>query len=184
MESAFIWVKELWEFFLFLLPTYHHHECTDVCVSITWGRFIRERKPGIFFYWEPITQIYHRAANVQTHVTDPLARRTADEKQVTTRVMLRYKIISGVKALIETDDVEASINDEALAVLARVVATSKLNDLSDQAAVGRKLTTRLRTQLDPYGVELIAAHLTDAATASILHHLGRVPVIAESEDEE
>ena len=172
MENAFTWLSELWQFVVGLLPHFHRHELTDICVTITWGRFVKVRTPGVFLYWPPITAVYYRPANIQTHISSPLTLLTSDRESISVRAMVRFTIEDAVKAMIDTDDVESAIEDESEAALAEFVTSRTLDELlGARRKVNTSLTTQVRTQLRRYGVKVDRAQLTDSGTSMTLHHI-------------
>jgi regulator of protease activity HflC (stomatin/prohibitin superfamily) len=166
-----------------------HLECTDIGETIKRGSRVKVLTPGIHWYWPIWTTFYCRPANVQTATLPTQALTTLDGKVVVVGGMVRYEFSrerSDVRqALIETDDVEGSLEDEALAIFCDFVTTRNLSEIQEKRTeTNRSLTGRLATRLSNYGVRTLRAQLTDFSPCFTLNHVGlQKRQVAEKEEE-
>lgn len=177
--SVLSWLDALIRWLCDFVPRVWHLECTDIAVYITRGTRIRILAPGLHVYWPFWTSMYHRAATTQTVNLPTQALITHDNRQVVAGGMVRYCFArddeSVTKALVETDDVESALTDDAMAVFCAFITSKTLRELQgERAKVNRSLTGKLSTQLATYGVEVMRAQLTDFSPCITLNHVGRV----------
>lgn len=170
ITSAIQWVGKLF-------PRMTHLECTDIGVFIKRGHRVRVLYPGIHWYWPVWTSFYCRPANTQTAALPTQALTTLDGKVVVVGGMVRYEFLRGKRdvqrALVEVDDVESSLEDEALAVFCAFITSKNLIELQEKRTeVNRSLTGRLQTRLKSYGVDILLAQLTDFSPCLTLNHVG------------
>jgi regulator of protease activity HflC (stomatin/prohibitin superfamily) len=171
------WLGELARWLSRFFPRVWHLECTDIGVFITRGRNIRVLDPGIWWFWPYWTTIYCRPANVQTVVIPKQSLITSDNQIVVAGGMLRYVFERDPenikKALVDTEDVEAAIIDEAMGIFCAFVTSQALEKLrDDRTSINRSLTGRLGTALALYGVRILRAQLTDFSPCLTLNHVG------------
>ena len=176
VESA-NWITSAIQWIGKLFPRMTHLECTDIGVTIKRGSRVRVLSPGIHWYWPIWTAFYCRPANVQTATLPTQALTTLDGKVVVVGGMVRYEFSREDnhvrQALVETDDVEGSLEDEALAIFCDFVTTKNLSDIQEKRIeTNRSLTGRLTTRLSNYGVSVIRAQLTDFSPCFTLNHVG------------
>lgn len=182
------WISEAIQWVGKLFPRMTHLECTDIGVMITRGTKIRVLAPGIWWYWPIWTSFYRRPANIQTATLPTQALTTLDGKVVVVGGMVRYffsRLDDHVRqALVETDDVEGSLEDEALAIFCDFVTTKNLSEMQEKRSeTNRSLTGRLTTRLANYGVKVIRAQLTDFSPCFTLNHVGlQKRQVAEEEE--
>lgn len=183
------WLGELIRCVGRLFPRLSHLECTDIGVLIKRGVRVKVLSPGLWVYWPVWTSFYFRPANVQTADLPTQALTTFDHKVVVVGGMLRYEFDRSKeavqKALVGTDDVEAALIDEALAVFCAHITSLPLEKLQqERTAVNRSLTGKLSTALSAYGVKVLRAQLTDFSPCLTLNHVGASPRKLYSEFEE
>ena len=174
------WIGELARWLGQFFPRLRHLECTDIGVFIKRGIRVRVLSPGIHLFWPVWTSFYCRPANIQTADLPTQALTTLDHKVVVVGGMLRYEFDRSkeavYKALVGTDDVEAALIDEALAVFCAHITSLPLEKLQqERTAVNRSLTGKLSTALSTYGVKVLRAQLTDFSPCMTLNHVGVLP---------
>ncbi|MCP4900018.1 MAG: SPFH domain-containing protein [bacterium] len=189
MTSALTWFGEMMQTAGKLLPRIRHLECTDIGVCIKRGRRVKVLKPGIHIFWPIWTSFYCRPGNVQTADLPPQSLTTLDYKVVAVGGMLRYEFNrhpdAVTKALINTDDVEGAIIDEAMAVFCAFITSKPMVELTEERVkTNRSLTGKLTTRLAEYGVRVLRAQLTDFSPCITLNHVGIPKHIHEEEYEE
>lgn len=178
MGTAFGWLADLLGTFGSLIPQYHHLECVDIGVSITRGSRVKILKPGIIWYWPFWTSIYYSPANVQTVSLPTQALLTRDEKRVVAGGMVRYTLVDAEKALVDTDDVDQAIVDEALAVICEYITSKTVGDIQkNRTQTNTELTRSVRKGLNQYGVQTGRAQLTDFSPCITLNHVGMPPTV-------
>ncbi len=171
------WIGELAKWLSRFFPRIIHLECTDIGLFVTRGAKVRVLNPGVWIFWPLWTTLYRRPANIQTVVLPTQSLLTEDAKVVVAGGMIRYRFDrtpdSVKQSLIDTEDVEAAITDEAIGVFCAYITSQPLGKLKDdRAAVNRSLTTRLGTALSLYGVCVLRAQLTDFSPCLTLNHVG------------
>jgi regulator of protease activity HflC (stomatin/prohibitin superfamily) len=186
MTGALTWLGELLQAAGRIVPRILHLECTDIGVFIKRGSRVSVLKPGIHVYWPIWTSWYCRPGNVQTADLPTQALVTLDHKVVVVGGMIRYEFDRDpeavVKALVDTDDVEAAIVDEAMAVFCSFITSKPMLELKDERTkTNRSLTGKLATQLATYGVRVLRAQLTDFSPCVTLNHIG-LPKRAEYDE--
>lgn len=177
LAASASWITEAIQWVGKLFPRMTHLECTDIGVTIKRGAAVRVLAPGIHWYWPIWTSFYCRPANTQTATLSTQALTTLDGKVVVVGGMVRYEFSRAEDdvrlALVETDDVEGSLEDEALAIFCDFVTTKNLSEIQEQRAkTNSSLTGRLATRLANYGVKVIRAQLTDFSPCFTLNHVG------------
>jgi regulator of protease activity HflC (stomatin/prohibitin superfamily) len=183
MEAAFAWIGELMSWVGAFIPTWVHVECWETAVLVKRGRKVRELEPGVTWYWSYWSTVHRRAANRQTKLVRSQELETRDGKQVAAGCMVRYNIEDGVKALIETDDVEGAIDDETMAALCEFVTQQELEEIRKlRGTANTKLTSKTRSALKQYGVYVERTQLTVFTTGRTLIHVGHVPAQVSDED--
>lgn len=91
--------------------------------------------------------------------------------------MLRYEFDRSPeavkKALVDTEDVECALIDEALAIFCAFVTDKPFLELQgERFRINRSLTGKLATQLATYGVNVLRAQLTDFSPCTTLNLVG------------
>ena len=175
--TALGWLAETFGMFGSLVPQYHHLLCTDIGVSITRGDKIKVLEPGLIWYWPFWTDIYHRAANIQTVRVPPQSTLTKDGRSVVARGMVRYSMSrepEDVKlAIINVDEVDSAIIDETLAVICDSITERTFEEIqNNRKSMNTKITLAVRARLKNYGVNTERAQLTDFCTCRPIHHIG------------
>jgi len=172
--TAFGWMGELFGAFGSLIPQRHHNEVMNIAVSITRGDVVKVLKYGITWYWPWWTEVYSRAANLQTKRIPAQTLTTRDGKRVTAGGVVRYHIDCGDKdailsAMVETDDVDRAIVDEALAVFCEFVTSNSFDSMCGiRKDINTRITLRVRAELKRYGVYVDRAQLTNLSTCTTI----------------
>jgi regulator of protease activity HflC (stomatin/prohibitin superfamily) len=171
------WLGEAARYVGRFFPRLRHLECTDIGVCIKRGTMVKILEPGLHCFWPIWTSFYCRPANIQTCIVPPKSLTTLDSKVVVAGAMLRYEFQRSEKAvqkaLIDTNDVEGALVDEATAILCAFVTSKPIDEIRmERAKVNRSLTGKLATQLAQYGVEVLRAQLTDFSPSLTLNHVG------------
>ncbi len=175
--DALNWIGEAIQWVGRFIPRIRHLECTDIGVCIKRGTRIYVLSPGIHCFWPLWTAFYCRPANIQTANLPTQALITLDQKIVVVGGMIRYQFnrsSEAVKlALVETEDVECALIDEALAIFCAFITERSFEELrQERTKVNRSLTGKLATQLATYGVNVMRAQLTDFSPCLTLNHIG------------
>jgi regulator of protease activity HflC (stomatin/prohibitin superfamily) len=129
------------------------------------------------WFWPLWTAFYCRPGNIQTANLPTQALTTQDHKIVVVGGMIRYEFNRSLEAvrqaLVDTDDVEAALIDEALAVFCQFITSSTMVELQqERTKANRSLTGKLATRLAAYGVNVLRAQLTDFSPCVTLNHVG------------
>ena len=189
MFTEMTWAGELARWIGRLFPRIRHLECTDIGVIIKRGSTVKVLEPGLIFFWPIWSAFYCRPGNIQTACLPTQAITTNDGKIVVVGGMLRYKFNRSPeavqKALVDTDDVEGALEDEAMGVFCAYITSLPMAKLQEErATVNRSLTGRLATVLASYGVDVLRAQLTDFSPCFTLNHVGLKRTKEESVYEE
>lgn len=167
------------------IPTCEHVECWEAAVAVKRGKKKKALSPGIWWYWPYWTTIHKRPANRQTRAVRAQQLLTKDQKAVAAGCMVRFYLNNPVAALVETEDVESSIDDEMMAVLCEFITQRELAEIQvDRVKVNTALTKKARSQLKDYGVYVERAQLTDFVPGQALIHIGLPQVIEIGKQEE
>ena len=173
------WLAELMELIGSFIPQCYHHTKLEIAVSITRGKKIRVRKPGIIWYLPFWTTLYHREANVQTMEINAKGLLSKDGCRIQASAIIRYHFNIDnpeniIKALIETDDVESAIEDEISSVLCKVLTECSTKEMqTDRKKINSRLTQSVKKTLQiQYGVEIDRFQLADYSTCDIIYLTG------------
>ncbi len=183
MDAAFAWIGELMSWVGSFIPTWVHVECWEVSVAVKRGDRVKALGPGVHWYWPYWTTVHRRAANRQTKLVRSQELLTKDNVAIAAGCMVRYRIGDGVKALVETDDVEGAIDDETMAALCAFVTQSNLADIQKtRSSANTQLTNKTREALKRYGVEVERTQLTVFTRGTTLIHVGHLPMQRDEDD--
>lgn len=167
MEGAFSWLGSIMESLGHLFPRIKHVEKNQVCVIFTRGK-AKAYGPGLHLYWPVWSRPVVCPATRQTMTLSTQTLTTSDGKSVTARAQVVIVISDPILALVETSSIEEAVVDMAMSGIKAVISKTKLCDLvSNSRAVDTAITLRVRSELRPFGVEVVRCFLSDFAAARV-----------------
>lgn len=177
----FDWLSHLIEWFGSLIPRVGICRATHAGVKFRRGKVVVPIKPGIYFYWPIVTEVSLLPTARRTINLESQTLTTKDNDCVTVSVVVIYRIVHIVKALVDTEDIEDTIGDVALRGTVRAITERRFNDiranLSDE--VKKEITRSCRSALNPFGVKVLDCNIIDFAKTStyrIVGHGGSIPI--------
>ena len=118
--------------------------------------------PGLHFYWpvwSEVTLINVTRDTTQLHYQSLV---TKDECGVTISVTIVHSIQDAVVAVAEVADLKGTISDVCAAAVKRIITDRDWNELKeDQPRIDRMLTRRCKRMLEPYGVAVESAYISE-----------------------
>lgn len=174
METAFAWVGRLVEWFAAFVPRWKVIRSTHGGVKFRRGGQTIEVKPGICWYWPAFTELEVIPVARQTHNLPTQSLTTKDGKRIVVGGVVVYSIKDVVKAIAESWDVSATINDITMTAITHVITKHDFAYLQDNIAeaVQLALTKETRKKLDVYGVRVYRTAITDFSQAVIIRNIG------------
>lgn len=169
-------------------PRLHIVHATHNAVKFVAGRAPRRCLPGMHWYW-PITTTIEDVPIVRDSV-DTEAQVLCDERgdAFVVSATFEYRVNHPVIAVAGSADWEKVLVDVSGAAIADVVATRRLTvaGLRTEIAagtLGSRLEARTRELLEPYGIEITSATITEFAPCRVLKHFGSPLAVEEEEDD-
>ncbi|MHC4225591.1 MAG: SPFH domain-containing protein [Planctomycetota bacterium] len=172
MESAFQWINDLARWFARLVPRWKVITESQGGVAFVrgWARII---KPGIFWWWPAWTEIHVQEVVRQTLNLPPQSMMTRDRKDMAVSGIVVYEIADPLTAFVKVHDLDAAIQDMALASIKSVLWGRTLNEIYDHAGeLDQLLCAECRAKLSGWGVKIHSIFLSDLSNAMVVRHLG------------
>lgn len=140
-----------------------HVDATQGCVMLTLGR-AKQIRPGFRFYWPPIQRPIVHPIKRDTLKLAPQTLPCEGDKPVgiTISVTVVYTIADVMKALVETYDFTATVTDRAQACVIESCVGKPIDMLvRKHQHINSSLTKKIRKALEPYGVSVEHAFMSD-----------------------
>lgn len=170
MAEAFAWIGQIFEWIGQFFPHLKIVPTTAAAIKFIRGSKVVPLGPGWHWYW-PFTTMF---------VEYPVARQavdlraqtivTRDDKTIVVGGLIVFEIVDIERCLAHTYDPEDTIKDISLSAIHDVVCQYTWEDLKEAQRNGKlnkKLREEVRRGLQPYGVRLIKATLTDLAICRV-----------------
>lgn len=136
---------------------------------------VRELKPGIYWYIPAIHNVETLPTRRQT-IAFSQRLTTKDGYTVQVKAVVIYRIDDVLKALVDTHDVEDTIEEAALKATVQPVCSRPfdrvLEDLTENNAIRNELAAGVRSVLRPFGVTIEDAFLSDFTETTVFSHDG------------
>lgn len=165
MESALAWIGQIADSLLSLFPKWEIVRANEAGVKFVRGKKAKLITPGLCPYWPAVTVIETTSTAQKTINLESQTLTTKDGKTVTISLVLVYRIVDAMKAILGVDDVDESASEVALKASVRVVTKNNFKDLLDNLSgtVETQLRNECRKLLEPMGAEVLAAGATEFA---------------------
>lgn len=131
-----------------------------------WKPYVVALGPGITWWWPLFSQVETMPVNRQVLKLEAHDVLTLDGKPVKFRGTISYTISSIMRAMVQTWEVESSIDDEAEAAFCSFISSKRLDELTGRPReeVNDELTKVVAEQMKVYGVRTVRAKLSSLAT--------------------
>lgn len=167
MESL-SWLSDLIYTISYIFPRLTLVDATHEGVLFTRGNATAV-KPGLVWYWPVWSEIMTYPVKRQTIDLFTQTLVTQDRHQIIVATSVVFEITDIYKALVDTYDLEDTIRDTAQGAVKNVIMTQSFNSLHDNSEeIDETLTEQIKSDLEPYGIEVIKAFLTDFSDTLVL----------------
>lgn len=184
MGAAFGWIGELIEWFADLFPRFTIVRKTHGGVAFVAGKYIREVKPGLYWWWPAITELEVYPVKFQTLDLPTQTLTTSDNKSVIAGAVVGYVVKDIKTALTEQWDLADTIGDLCAGAVSDFVTEKEFNWINSNRAVAKRHLTKALTEvLSEYGVGVRYARLTDFAQCRVISMIGGSTAVLEEDDE-
>lgn len=168
MDAAFSWLSDLIRFFGKLIPKFEIIKSTHQGVAFVRGKTIKKINPGIFIYWPFWTEIMTYPVVRQSINLPSQNLTTKDDLAVSASAICIYKVHNIIAALAEQWDLNETIRDLAMAAVRDSVCSLTFKEISEHRKnIDDTLTKKCKDILDPYGVAILSASLTDFTKTTV-----------------
>lgn len=188
MSIGLDWINDVAGWIGDLIPDWSLLDPTEGGVKFSFGGRIKVLKPGhIYWYWPAISKV----------VTMPIKRdtisfnqrlTTADEVTITINTVIVYEIEDVIKALVETNDFEDTIEEVSQKLTIQPVMSRTYEairtDMADSNEMRNELTRAARSLLSSYGVRVLDTYVSDFTETKVLSHEGDGLALSLEDDDE
>ena len=146
---------------LFDICTIHRYH---VGVLFYDGEYIETLPPGIYAFWKKTKAALVTEVDMRELMFDITGQEimTADKVSLRLNAGINYRIVDAAKCLISITDAQQAIYKEVQLILREVVGTRELDlFLTDKDGVASETTTKLRSRVTDWGIELISIGIRD-----------------------
>jgi regulator of protease activity HflC (stomatin/prohibitin superfamily) len=173
MDSAFAWIGQIATWFGNFVPTWTLVRATDGAVKFLPGGRTEVLDPGIHWYWPVTTEIEKVAVVRQVLDTQPQTIMTQDHEPVYVAGLVVYVIDDLHKYMVENFDASANLDDIVqTAIRKTIVNRDFLTIQAARADVDNRLTSDVQKALEPFGITVEAARITDFSKARVTNMVG------------
>lgn len=171
MNEAFAWLGQVVEWIGRFVPRWEVLDLTQGAVKFVGGKKAVPLGPGIHWYWPVMTKLFIYPTARQADDLRSQTMVTTDDKVIVVGGMIVYEVEDIEKLLAHTYHASQAVKDLSLTVIHDVCCQMSWEELKQGQRKGT-LDTRLRNAakeaLEPYGVRVIKAMLTDLAPAEVI----------------
>ncbi len=174
MENAFAWLGDLIHWIGKLIPRLLIIEATHAGLAFVRGRNKVPLHPGLHVYWPIWTHVHTYPTARQTVNLPTQTLMTQDDKRVIVGGIVVYEIHDIVAALGSIFDLDDTIRDISLAAIKTVIVShTTIYIRENYELIDTKLTEELSSKLEPFGVTVVNAYLSDFSTCLVLRMVGQ-----------
>lgn len=155
------WLQDLIEKILSFVPRVHKLEPFQAGIRTTWGRYIGELYPGVYFYWPLIQTIWWVSTAPQVVDLKNQSCRTIDGHDIVISGAVQYKVVSARKHILNVHDSEKSLTTLALGVLCEYFNTRTLEQCKEIIVIKKELKKALNNAAAGWGVRIEEVFVTD-----------------------
>lgn len=169
----FGWIADFIDLIISVVPRFIKVRATHRGVKWPFCRKPVEMKPGLRFVWPLFDEYEIIVVARQTDDLPPQTLTLNDGTTVAVAGLTIYKVEDVVAAYGERNwDVTSTIKDLSMAAIAEVVTKLTKDDLKDIAKINARITRRVRTWAEEYGVRIERCRLVEVSVARTIRHLG------------
>lgn len=138
-------------------------------VVFRFGRYPKLLKPGVRWVWPALDEYEIVPVERQTNNLPGQRLVTKDGRTILVSGIVVYSVVDVVALLTHTWDYEQTLVDHALAAVKDAVTRRSLAELSNKPrAVDRRVTARLQSDLEPFGICVLRVTLSDMAPCLVV----------------
>lgn len=170
MGEALAWVGQIVEWIGQFIPRWTVVPTTSAGVKFVGGSRIVSFGAGIQWWWPARTILMTHPIARQAVVLRPQTLTTRDDRVVAVGCVLAYTVEDIELLLTQTYNPDETVEEIALGIANRVVATKTWAELQEAHIAGRldlELRREARAALRPYGVRVRKTTLTDLAPCRV-----------------
>jgi len=172
MDAAFSWLGEFVRWLAAWVPRIGICRATHGGVKFVRGRHVKPIEPGLFLYWPAVTEVNVIPTARQTINPPPQTLTTKDDVAVLVNLAIVVEVTGVVRALGRTWDVDDTVMQIGGSVLTGHVARRTWAELRDGIADTAELAEEAGKLLQPYGVKVLQARVTDFARCDVVRVVG------------
>ena len=191
MDIGLGWLSDFIRWVAQIFPRGLHVDATQEGVMLTLGK-AKRIGPGFKLYWPPIQRPMVHPVKRDTIDLDPQTLPCGINKPIgiTISVTVVYTISDIMKALVETYNFAATIKDCAQGAVIEACVNKSIDELAAKhQRINSALKRKMKKALEPYGVEVEDAFMSDFHLTNMHRVHGGMTVLpisdhAELEEEE
>lgn len=150
------WLMSVWED-IWIFKTIQQYE---LGVKLTFGKFNKVLEPGLHFKWSVCEQILTHNSKDDTILLPSQKLTTKDEKTVTVRGMIIYKIDNIREFLLNCNNAQQVISDVAIGIIAENIIQSNYEETVN-IKIMNEISKQVRRDCKKWGVHIEYVKLTD-----------------------
>ena len=171
MGAAFGWVGEIMAWVWDLIPRFLVCRTTHAGVAWVAGKHVRVIRPGLFWYWPPITESELIPVVRQTLDWPSQTLTTRDEVPVAISAIIQYEVVDVRLALTSQYDLDDTLQDMCKAAVRDFVSAHDFNQIllsgDGMKVPDNRLFREVEANLGPYGVKVLRVEITDYAKTRV-----------------
>ena len=137
-------------------------------VILRWGKLQRLLLPGFHWHWPlGVDQVLTDNVVPTTDSLDPQSLTTKDGLSIVLSGIVTWQIDDIEKVLLQVEDADGVLTDTACGVIARAVAQSTWQQITDPTFPDR-LTRRVQTLAAKYGIGVLRVQISDLSRSRSL----------------
>ncbi len=162
------WLAELIDRLFSIIPQMVLIRAYECGIKFTRKGGVVKLEPGLHWYWPLVAEVVQYPVARTTANLPMQTLTTKDKVPCVVSAALVYEMRDPVKAYTENYDIDDTIIDIALAVVANAVRASESFDFD---RLNKSLTVLVRKELKPFGIHLHRCSLTDAARCRVIRNV-------------
>ena len=155
------WLNQIFIRLMSVLPRIIMLRPFEAGVRTFLGKYIKRLGPGWYMYWPWVHQIVYM--ETQTQVVDLRTQsvQTTDDKEIIVSGAIQYRITDVEKAILNVQDVDASLETLALGIILDFIHRKTMADLKEVEALKDELLKGMREAAKGWGVKIEKVYITD-----------------------
>lgn len=173
LDAAFGWIGEFVHWLAAFVPRWTLVRATERGVKFLPGGKTKEVGPGIQWYWPASTELETMPVVRQVLDTQPQTLMTKDNKPVYVSGVVIYSISDLHTFLVDNYDAQDNLDDLVQMAIRKAIVNRTFDQIQQaRADVDNILTKEASKALEPFGVSVEAARLTDFSLARVANIVG------------